>query len=211
VDEGNADESAIARDGKPHPCHQASTSDRGRGLGCPLRTQADVVVRSGTRGRDGRGRGTPVLAGTVCAVRDDRHARHRRADTDRRRRPVDGFRATDPRRFERLVEDAIAALPEGLLTHLDDVQITVADVPPPDPAGTGSDEILLARYRGAPKTGRGRGDAALPDRLTLFRRPLEARANSKAELAELVREAVVHEIAHHLGIDDDRLDELGWG
>ena len=147
----------------------------------------------------------------VGGVRDERHARRRRADVDRRRRPVDGFRATDRRRFERLVEDALAELPESLLEHLDNVQLTVEDVPPPDPVGTGSDEILLGLYQGVPKTERGWGDAALPDRITLFRRPLEARATSKAELAELVRETVVHEVAHHFGIDDDRLDELGWG
>jgi predicted Zn-dependent protease with MMP-like domain len=156
-------------------------------------------------------RAAHVGTGTVHPVRDDRHARRRRADTDRRRRPVDGFRAPDLRRFERLVEDAVAALPEGLLAHLDNVQITVTDVPPPDPVGTGSDEVLLGLYQGVPKTRRGWGDTALPDRISLFRRPLEARANSKAELADLIRETVVHEIAHHFGIDDDRLDELGWG
>ena len=51
----------------------------------------------------------------------------------------------------------------------------------------------------------------LPDRVTIFRRPLELRARSRRDLAALVRETVVHEIAHHFGIDDDRLDELGWG
>jgi predicted Zn-dependent protease with MMP-like domain len=144
-------------------------------------------------------------------VRDDRHARHRRADADRRRRPVDGFRVSDLRRFERLVEDALAALPEELLSHLDNVQLTVEDVPPADPLSTGRDEVLLGLYQGVPKPARGWGGAALPDRITLFRRPLEARAHSKTELADLVRETVVHEIAHHFGIDDDRLDELGWG
>ncbi|WP_052666158.1 metallopeptidase family protein [Nitriliruptor alkaliphilus] len=144
-------------------------------------------------------------------MRDDRHARHRRADTDRRRRPVDGFRASDRRRFERLVEDAVAGLPEELLSHLDNVQLTVVDVPPADPVGDGRDAVLLGLYQGVPRTERTWGAAALPDRITLFRRPLEARASSRAELAEIVRETVVHEIAHHFGIDDDRLDELGWG
>jgi predicted Zn-dependent protease with MMP-like domain len=140
----------------------------------------------------------------------DRHARHRRPDSDRRRRPADGFRATSADRFDRLVGDAIDSLPPQLLGYLDNVQITVDDVPPADPLGEG-DEILLGLYQGVPRTERGFGDAMLPDRITLYRRPLEARARSKHDLADLVRETVVHEVAHHFGIDDDHLDELGWG
>lgn len=153
----------------------------------------------------GHGRSTA----TLLRVRD-RHRRHRRADSDPRRRPVDGFRATSRDRFERLVERAIASLPPDLLDYLDNVQITVADVPPEDPVGDG-EEILLGLYEGVPRTERDFGEGLLPDRITLFRRPLEARARSHRELAEVVRETVVHEIAHHFGIDDDHLDELGWG
>jgi predicted Zn-dependent protease with MMP-like domain len=144
------------------------------------------------------------------AAMDDRHARHRRSDADRRRRPVDGFRARDLRRFERLVDDAVGSLPGELLDYLDNVQITIEDVPPADPMGEG-DELLLGLYQGIPRTERELGGGWLPDRITLFRRPLEARARTKRELADIVRETVVHEIAHHFGIDDDRLDELGWG
>ena len=140
----------------------------------------------------------------------DRHARYRRRDADRRRRPSDGFRALSTRRFDRLVEDAIATLPRDLLAYLDNVQITVEDVPPADPVGSG-DELLLGLYEGIPQTERGFDGGWLPDRITLFRRPLEARATNKQELAGAVRDTVVHEIAHHFGIDDDRLDELGWG
>ncbi len=140
----------------------------------------------------------------------DRHARHRRADSDPRRRPVDGFRATSRDRFERLVGQAVDALPPQLLGYLDNVQITVEDVPPEDPAGHG-EEILLGLYEGVPRTERGFGDGMLPDRITLYRRPLEARARNQQELAEVVRDTVIHEIAHHFGIDDDHLDELGWG
>jgi len=140
----------------------------------------------------------------------DRHARHRRTDADHRRRPADGFRALDAARFERLASEALASLPGELPGYLDNVQVTVEEVPPPDPAGRG-DEVLLGVYEGVPRTERELGAAALPDRITLYRRPLEVRARTKHELYELVRETVVHEIAHHLGIDDDRLDELGWG
>ena len=141
---------------------------------------------------------------------DDRHARYRRTDADRRRRPVEGFRASGTARFERLVDDAIATLPTELLGYLDNVQVTVEDVPPSDPLG-GGEELLLGLYQGVPRTERHLGAPHLPDRITLFRRPLEARAHDKQDLADLVQETVVHELAHHFGIDDDRLDELGWG
>lgn len=140
----------------------------------------------------------------------DRHARYRRADSDVRRRPIDGFRASSRERFERLVDTAIASLPDELLGYLDNVQITVVDVPPADPVGEG-EEILLGLYEGVPRTERGFGEGLLPDRITLYRRALEARARNQHELAEVVRDTVVHEIAHHFGIDDDHLDELGWG
>jgi predicted Zn-dependent protease with MMP-like domain len=152
---------------------------------------------------------------------DDRHARHRRASGDRRRRPSDGFRATSRARFERLVEDAVTTLPPELLRELDRVQLWVEDVPPDRPED--AEAPPLGRYEVAaavpgptgPSAGAATGDArrrtAGTDRLVLYRRPLELRATSKVDLAELVRFTVVHELAHHLGIDDDRLDELGWG
>jgi predicted Zn-dependent protease with MMP-like domain len=140
----------------------------------------------------------------------DRHARHRRPDPDRRRRPVDGARALGSARFARLVDDAVSSLPREFVPYLENVQITVSDVPPPDPLGTG-DEVLLGLYQGVPRTEREHGAALLPDRITLFRRPLEARARNLRDLEDLVRHTLIHEVAHHFGIDDDRLDELGWG
>jgi predicted Zn-dependent protease with MMP-like domain len=140
----------------------------------------------------------------------DRHARFRRADVDRRRRPTEGFRASSTNRFERLVADAVAALPGELRSHLDDVHVTIEDVPPPPSPGT-PDEVLLARYQVMPRNGGRPALGAFPDRLVLYRRPLEARSRDRAELAELLRATLVHELADHLGLDDDRLDELGWG
>ncbi|MEX2548613.1 MAG: metallopeptidase family protein [Nitriliruptoraceae bacterium] len=132
---------------------------------------------------------------------DDRHARQRLRTADVRRRPIDGFRTTDTARFDRLVDDALRTLPTPLLDQLRGVVIQVADIPPPDPFGHG-DEVLLVRYEPEPHAG--------SDRLTLYRRPLESRARSKGELTALVREAVLHEVAHHLGIDDDGIEDLGW-
>ena len=141
---------------------------------------------------------------------DDRHGRSRRSPVDPRRRPVDGFRPLRPGAFERMVEDALSSLPPELLAYVDNVQIVIEDVPPEDVLD-GEEVILLGLYEGVPRTERGWDDPVLPDRITLFRKPLEARARSRAELDLVVQDTVVHEIAHHFGIDDDRLDELGWG
>ena len=167
------------------------------------------VVLGGARGCSGAPAGGD---GTVASLRDviDRHARHRRAEPDRRRRPVDGARASSPERFARIVDDAIASLPAEFVPYLDNVQVTVAEVPPPDPLGEG-DEVLLGLYQGVPRTQRYLGAPDLPDRITHYRRPLEARARSLRDLEDIVRHTLIHEVAHHFGIDDDRLDELGWG
>lgn len=140
---------------------------------------------------------------------NDRHARHRRRPADPGRRPSDGWRAPSSRAFDRLVEDALGTLPPQLADLMDNVAIVVEDVPPADVVD-GEDGVLLGLYEGVPQTERGDG-WFLPDRVTIFRRPLEMRSRSKAELAAAVRVTVVHEVAHHFGIDDDRLDDLGWG
>jgi predicted Zn-dependent protease with MMP-like domain len=120
-----------------------------------------------------------------------------------------------PRSFDRLVDRALASLPRGLLDYLDNVEVTVEDVAAEDViqdlVTEGEPAVLLGLYQGIPQPERSHGAPALPDRITLFRRPIEMRATSRHELAEIVRETVVHELAHHFGIDDDRLDELGWG
>ncbi len=137
----------------------------------------------------------------------DRHGRRRRTPVDPLRRPSDGYRALDAHRFDRLVGDALDDLPESLRRQIDNVHVTVEDVPPAGPDG---DELLLGLYEGVPRTEREHGMAMLPDRITLFRRPIELRAGSRRELESIVRETVIHEVAHHFGIDDDRLDDLGW-
>ncbi len=108
-----------------------------------------------------------------------------------------------------MVGAAFDALPSALASRLDNVQITIADVPSADPAGDGN-EILLGLYEGVPQTEREFGMAALPDRITIFRRSIEMRATSARDVHDIVHDTVIHEIAHHFGIDDDRLDELGW-
>lgn len=131
---------------------------------------------------------------------DDRHARHRHRVADPRRRPVDGYRLAGGTRFDRLVGEALAELPGPVLDHLRQVELRLADVPPA-PAPGADEELLLARYDAA--------DTGLA-RLTLFRRPIEMRAHSKPELLTLLREVLVREVAHQLGIDEDGLEDLGW-
>lgn len=139
---------------------------------------------------------------------DDRHARHRRRPTDGRRRPSDGYRVSDPRRFDRLVQDALRSLPQPVLVHLEGVELRIAETPPADPLRTGVTPVALASYQ---TSGAGpRRAPQRPDRLVLYRRPLEARSRSKPELLGLLQQVIVHEVARHLGIDEDGLDELGW-
>jgi predicted Zn-dependent protease with MMP-like domain len=106
-------------------------------------------------------------------------------------------------RFEELVGDALDTIPEPLLHVLSNVVVLVEDDPP---AG----QPLLGLYEGIPLTERDAGYAGvLPDRVTIFRRPILAVCNTPAQVVAEVRTTVVHEIAHHFGIDDDRLHELG--
>jgi predicted Zn-dependent protease with MMP-like domain len=146
----------------------------------------------------------PCLARFVCMI--ERHGRYRRRPVDRRRRPIDGYRTGSSQSFQRIVQSAILSLPGELLQQMHNVQVSIADLPP-DEYG---DELLLGLYEGVPRTQRESGDPVLPDHITIYRRPHELRATSRHDLWHLVRDTVVHEVAHHFGIDDDRLDELGW-
>ncbi len=109
--------------------------------------------------------------------------------------------------FDQIVAEALDSIPAGLAAAMDNVVILVEQQAPED------DPDLLGVYEGTPLTDRdGWWDAgALPDRITIFRDPLEAMCHSPEQLREEITITVVHEIAHHFGIDDDRLHALGWG
>jgi predicted Zn-dependent protease with MMP-like domain len=108
--------------------------------------------------------------------------------------------------FEEAVGDALDAVPPELMALLDNVVFFVEDEPPPE------DPDLLGVYDGTPITERGDGWAgALPDRITIFRGPLTRMCEDREDLLEEIAVTVVHEIAHHFGIDDSRLHDLGWG
>ena len=153
----------------------------------------------------------PTRGRPYPARMDERHGRYRRRTPDPRRRPSDGYRTLTRAQFEAMVDDAVDSLPAPLLDRVDNLAVVVEDVPPEDALPGGEPTILLGLYEGVPQTERGFDAPWLPDRVTIYRRPHELRARTRRELAALVRETLVHEIAHHFGIDDDRLDELGWG
>jgi predicted Zn-dependent protease with MMP-like domain len=112
----------------------------------------------------------------------------------------------DAETFERLVAEALDGVPADLMALLQNVVVLTADEPPSD------EPDLLGLYEGIPLTARdGWYSGVLPDRITIFRGPTLRFARSWDEAVSEVRITVVHEIAHHFGIDDDRLHELGYG
>ena len=114
--------------------------------------------------------------------------------------------------FEILVRQAIAEIPEDLRLHLDNVDLIVEDRPSQGQlvgSGVEKDDLLLGLYEGLPLTERSDYGMVLPDRITLFQEVIEEVCEGRDEIVQEVRETVIHEIAHHFGIDDDRLHELG--
>jgi len=114
--------------------------------------------------------------------------------------------------FERLVERALAGIPPPFRQALAEVAIVIDDEPNPAQRAEnelGPDDTLYGLYEGVPRTEYGADWAQVPNRITLFRLPLEEDFAHPDDLAEEVRQTVIHELAHHLGIDDLRLDELG--
>ncbi len=109
-----------------------------------------------------------------------------------------------PQRFEELVSDALDLLPAQLAGAIDNVVVLVSDRHPEEPD-------LLGLYEGVALTERDSSYAgSLPDMITIYRAPLLDMCGSEPEVVEEVAITVIHEIAHHFGIDDDRLHELGW-
>ncbi|MBL0887635.1 metallopeptidase family protein [Myceligenerans indicum] len=109
--------------------------------------------------------------------------------------------------FEQAVSEGLDLVPGDLAARMDNVVVLVEDDPPAGDPG------LLGVYEGVPLTERDHNWAAgsLPDRITIFRNPTLAICETRDEVVDEVAITVVHEIAHHFGIDDKRLHELGWG
>jgi predicted Zn-dependent protease with MMP-like domain len=116
------------------------------------------------------------------------------------------------RRFEDLVEEALAAIPMPFAAALDEVAIVIEDEPTPEQLRDNEltpDDTLYGLYEGVARTEYGADWLVVPNRISLFRLPLEADFADPDDLADEVRLTVIHELAHHLGIDDDRLHALG--
>jgi predicted Zn-dependent protease with MMP-like domain len=107
-------------------------------------------------------------------------------------------------RFDELVQDALDELPPELAKAIDNVAIVVEDHAHGRP--------LFGLYEGVPLTKRGplSYSGAFPDRITLYQGTISAVCNSEEELVQQIRKTVLHEVAHHFGISDPRLQELGW-
>jgi predicted Zn-dependent protease with MMP-like domain len=116
--------------------------------------------------------------------------------------------------FENLVVAALDTLPEDLLDLMDNVEVTVERWPSRaqlDSVGmrTGT---LLGLYEGIPLTQRTSSySLVVPDKITIFQRPIEQICATQQDVIDQVRQTVIHEVAHHFGIGEERLDELGWG
>jgi predicted Zn-dependent protease with MMP-like domain len=111
----------------------------------------------------------------------------------------------DPQRFDELVSDALDLIPPELTAALDNVVVLVAERHP-------EDRELLGLYEGVALTERDSSYAgSLPDTITIYREALLDFCDSDDDVVDEVAITVIHEVAHHFGIDDDRLHELGWG
>jgi predicted Zn-dependent protease with MMP-like domain len=120
--------------------------------------------------------------------------------------------ATGPSAFERQVQAALDGLPPEIARLLETVAVVVEDLPSPEQS-TGTDDPdgwLYGIYEGTPLIEWGADMVPFPNVITLFRIPLEEDFPDPAELSLEIARTVVHELAHHAGIDDDRLHELGY-
>ena len=117
-------------------------------------------------------------------------------------------------RFRRLVDEALALVPGEFRPHLEGVAVVIEDWAPDallDDLGVPEDETLYGLYSGRALTEGAPGVGELPPRIILYRGPLLEDCADETELREEIVTTVIHEIAHHFGISEERLGELGWG
>ncbi|UCC89580.1 MAG: metallopeptidase family protein [Anaerolineales bacterium] len=115
--------------------------------------------------------------------------------------------------FEALVAEALDSLPPDIQEKLENVEVVVEWRPSPAQLrrlGIGSGHTLFGLYEGVPLTGRTSSyGMVLPDKITIFQQPIEAVCQSNQQVRHVVRRTVLHELAHHFGLSDERLRELG--
>ncbi|MCX6003310.1 MAG: metallopeptidase family protein [Chloroflexi bacterium] len=119
----------------------------------------------------------------------------------------------DRARFEELVTQTVKSLPDEFLNRLDNIDVIVEDqatVTQLRKSRLKANQILLGLYEGVPRTKRGSGyGLVLPDKITIFQKQIEALCRTEEEIVAEIGRVVKHEIAHHFGISDARLHELG--
>ena len=120
--------------------------------------------------------------------------------------------AVELQRFEELVRRALDTLPEEIAQRISNVDVEVQELPTESQlrsVGVPSGRTLLGLYQGIPLTRRTSGYSMVPpDRITIFKRPLEMISRGDDDLVNQVRATVIHEVAHHFGISDERLHEI---
>ncbi|HZN02817.1 MAG TPA: metallopeptidase family protein [Candidatus Polarisedimenticolia bacterium] len=118
----------------------------------------------------------------------------------------------DREHFEQLVGEAIDSLPDDFRSRMNNVAVVVEDLPSPrDERRFARGRLLLGLYQGQPLTKRdSRYGMAFPDKITIYQANIEALCRTDDEIRRQVRKTVLHEIAHHFGIDDHRLRDLGY-
>jgi len=127
------------------------------------------------------------------------------------RGPFDMFSQSQ---FRELVREAIDLLPEEFGSRMENVQILVEDEPSAElreEMGLQRGQTLFGLYQGVPLTERTTNYMNLPDTITIFRKPILRLFHTPPEIRREIARTVIHEIAHHFGIDDDRIEDLGWG
>lgn len=113
--------------------------------------------------------------------------------------------------FEKVVDESLANLPEWVVGAVDNLAIVVEEWPTPDQDSQYGEGTLLGLYEGVNLHDRaGHYSGAMPDRITIFMGPHLALRLPRSRLRRQIRRTVLHELAHHLGIDDERLDDLGY-
>jgi predicted Zn-dependent protease with MMP-like domain len=114
----------------------------------------------------------------------------------------------DREKFEQLVRQGIEAIPKRFLEKLDNVDIVIEDEPTEEQMRKlkiGKGAKLLGLYEGVPRTKRRHYSWVLPDKITLFKKPIEEGAFNDEQVKEMVKKTVWHEIAHHFGMDEERV------
>jgi predicted Zn-dependent protease with MMP-like domain len=118
-----------------------------------------------------------------------------------------------PGEFEKLVAEGLKLIPDEFRPFLDNVQVVIEEEPSAallEKMGVTPDQTLFGLYTGTPLTQRSIEYSGFPDRITIFRRPLLEEFDDPLDLRREIGRTVIHEVAHHFGIDEERLVDLGW-